>query len=165
MSKSCDLYQSHVIYVTLNEVELAYLLSLIQAENQLSNIFTGPDKDVISLYPLHIKGQFRSAEFQWRGVITTLFLGAINYLLPHVGMDVEKHGEPAYPVAAWKEAWGEFNSKSGLCSQHSSMISPRPGACIWSHVLLLVLCALHLTELSQDQIYHRPEVLFIMRVY
>lgn len=26
------------------------------------------------------------------------------------GMDAEKHGEPAYPVAAWQEAWGDFMS-------------------------------------------------------
>ena len=37
-----------------------------------------------------------------------------NSFLPHVGIDVEKHGEPAYPVSAWKEGWEDFNNKLGV---------------------------------------------------
>ena len=32
------------------------------------------------------------------------------WLMFFSGMDAEKHGEPAYPVAAWQEAWGDFMS-------------------------------------------------------
>ena len=29
-----------------------------------------------------------------------------------LGMDKEKHGEPAYPKSAWMEAWEDFSSNN-----------------------------------------------------
>ena len=32
-----------------------------------------------------------------------------------LGMDEVKHGEPAYPISAWKEAWGDFEGGELIC--------------------------------------------------
>ena len=52
--------------------------------------------------------------------VTDIKTRGLSYFLP--GLDIPKHGEPAYPAEAWGDGWGSFLavSDSGLGKWHSS---------------------------------------------
>ncbi len=48
-----------------------------------------------------------------------------HFMLACAGLDLPKHGEPAYPVASWGDAWGEAWSTDGHVPNGKSLT---PGA-------------------------------------